>query len=131
MGAIVLKYVQLVCVAFFVKSTNCAHINDNEETTHLKIAACVAECKSFNGIALLEECYYNCAESSSDRILDYEPPAEATNIQLYCRDAHRLFIKVNHDDDASRGNGTFVYMLKVKESTGKFTDRIYTFVSGI
>lgn len=46
MGAIVLKYVQLICVAFFMKNSNCAQITDTEEASHLKISTCIAECQS-------------------------------------------------------------------------------------
>lgn len=48
MGAIMFKYVQLLCVAFFVKNSNCAQKADVVEVEHLKISARIAMCKQFN-----------------------------------------------------------------------------------
>lgn len=46
MEVIVLKYVQLVCITFFMSSNvNCAQLMiDDKEMTNLKVSACVAEC---------------------------------------------------------------------------------------
>ncbi|KAG5673371.1 hypothetical protein PVAND_003427 [Polypedilum vanderplanki] len=131
MGVLVIKYVQLICVAFFVKNSNCAPI-DKEVASHLKISACIAECLNVNRYSnnskVLENCMNDCSEAN-DRILNYEALAESSNFSLYCRDTQSLLIKIDHEvsEAAVDKNETFVYMLKVKESTGKFTDRIYSF----
>lgn len=46
MEIIVLKYVQLVCLTFFMRNNiNCAQLMiDTKEQTNLKVSACVAEC---------------------------------------------------------------------------------------
>lgn len=46
MEVIVLKYVQLVCLTFFMRNNvNCAQLMiDTKEMTNLKVSACVAEC---------------------------------------------------------------------------------------
>lgn len=46
MEVIILKYVQLVCITFFMRSNvNCAQLMiDSKEQTNLKVSACVAEC---------------------------------------------------------------------------------------
>lgn len=46
MEVIVLKYVQLVCITFFMSgNVNCAQLMiDDKDMTNLKLSACVAEC---------------------------------------------------------------------------------------
>lgn len=46
MQVIVLKYVQLVCITFFMRNNvNCAQLMiDTKEMTNLKVSACVASC---------------------------------------------------------------------------------------
>lgn len=53
MGAIMLKYVQLLCVAFFMKSSSCSAIQlKSQGEPNLKIAACIAECLPRNNVSL-------------------------------------------------------------------------------
>lgn len=44
MGALVIKYVQLICVAFFMKNSNCSNLTEAEEINNLNLGVCVAEC---------------------------------------------------------------------------------------
>lgn len=59
MGAIVLKYVQLLCVAFFMKNSNCTSImSKSDEVNNFKIATCIAEClthKNYVSFTVLKE----------------------------------------------------------------------------
>jgi hypothetical protein len=48
MGALVLKYVQILCVSFFLKNSNCkALVKVSEDVNNFKQAACMAECLKY------------------------------------------------------------------------------------
>lgn len=151
MGAIVLKYVQLICVAFFMKNTNCDDLLGNEELSNVKVGLCMAECLKENQsnhtevsqfidviqgifkylnffLQQMQDCYNDCVTSSSDRFINFVTSDESAQFNLYCRDSQQLTIKIDHNV-TENSDEQFMYMLKVKESTGKFADRLYAFVS--
>ncbi|KAL7019949.1 hypothetical protein ACKWTF_011315 [Chironomus riparius] len=129
MGAIMFKYVQLLCVAFFVNNSNCARKADIVEVEHLKISSRIAMCKQFNPNLTLEHCYNNITSENytEDIILEYEPQLNETDFHLFCRDAHKMIIEIDHHVEYTDDNETFVYMLILEESTGKFLDRMIYF----
>lgn len=60
--------------------------------------------------------------------MEYEPKNE-TDFHLFCRDAHKMIIEIDHYVEYSDDDETFVYMLILEESTGNFLDRMVYFVS--
>lgn len=83
----------------------------------------------------MESCVYGeCSDTiktltSSASKLEYLTPDNSTSFYLYCRDAHKIMIQIEHDDVDEGDNETYIYMLMVQESTGKFMDRLVYFVS--